>query len=37
MNVEENGPVRADEFDPERVEEFGPTDADEDVVQEAES
>ena len=37
VNVEESGPVRADdEFDPERVDEFGPTDADEDVVQEAE-
>ena len=36
VNVEESGPVRADEFDPERVGEFGPTDADEDVVQEAE-
>ena len=35
VNVEERGPVRADEFD-ERVHEFGPTDADEDVVQEAE-
>ena len=35
-NVEESGPVRGDEFDSERVDEFGPTDADEDVVQEAE-
>ena len=35
MNVDESGPVRANEFDPERVDEFGPTSADEDVVQEA--
>ena len=36
MNVEESGPVRADEFDLQRVDEFSPTSADEYVVQEAE-
>ena len=36
MNVEESGPLRADEFGRERVDEFDPRDADEDVVQEAE-
>ena len=36
VNVEESCPVRAGDFNPERVDEFGPTDADEDVVQEAE-
>ena len=35
-SVEESGPVRADEFDPERVAEFGLTDAPEDVVHQAE-
>ena len=36
MNVEQIGPLRADEFGRERVDEFDPRDADEDVVQEAE-
>ena len=35
-SIDEFDPERADEFAPERLDVFGPTDADEDMVQEAE-